>query len=94
MGKGFFGTPVTDVKATTAGADAARAAADGRTIFVYRAKVAATQAAQRGPLEGIAEQIEAIEAAGWVLHPGDMSFDAGNSLVLLFRRAGTVTPGR
>jgi hypothetical protein len=80
---------IKDVKAQSAGTDASRAAAEGRTVFLYRFNVPATSSGFSGPVSGAAEVIEGIEQPGWRL--AQMAYDGAQSkngaVMLLFRRA-------
>jgi len=73
-----------NMKADIAAKHAARAAGEGRTVLVFLVDV--PKAAGEGqPVSGVAEQIEAIEAAGWRLDSLGAR-DAG-SMIALFRRS-------
>lgn len=59
--------PINKVKAEVA-AEAAQHAIDaGRHVLVYKFIEAMTGSASTGPMTGLNDQIEAIEALGWVL---------------------------
>ena len=80
---------IKDVKTQSAGTDASSAAAEGRTVFLYRFNVPATSSGFSGPVSGAAEVIEGIEQSGWRL--AQMAYDGAQSkngaVMLLFRRA-------
>ena len=81
---------VKGAKAKLAGVEAARAASEGRAIFIYRSNVPIASSRASGSVSGAAEVIETIEGQGWSL--SDMAYDGGwsrkGALVLLFRRDG------
>ncbi|GAA2516758.1 hypothetical protein [Winogradskya humida] len=63
---------IKDAKAEALAKEARKAIEDGRRVHVVRINVGMTQQQLSGSLAGFAEQIEAVEDAGWVMH--DMSF--------------------
>lgn len=69
-------------KAELAGQHAARAAAEGRTVLVFKIDLPRT-AVEGTPISGVAEQIEAVEAQGWRLERLGSLGDHG---IALFRR--------
>jgi hypothetical protein len=75
---------LTDAKAQQAAKHATRAATEGRTVFVLLVNVPKL-AAEGQPVSGVAEQVEAVEAAGWRLH--SLSARDAGSMVALFRRS-------
>ncbi|MFE1321613.1 hypothetical protein [Kitasatospora phosalacinea] len=83
---------INNVKGLSAGKEAADAYANGDTVFVFKAIEANFKSLATGPMPGMAEQIQSIEAAGWRLD--QMTAAEGKALggerialVLLFRRA-------
>lgn len=78
---------VKDVKAARADEHAARARAEGRTVFLYKLNMPATSSRFSEPVSGAAEVIEAVERQGWVLH--QLAYDSrqgsNGSALLLFR---------
>jgi hypothetical protein len=85
---------IKDTKAISAADHAARAAREGRVVFLYRQNIGATNSGYSGPVSGMAEVIEAIERQGWALD--QMAFDEHQSrngaILLLFRRAARPAP--
>jgi hypothetical protein len=83
-------------KADSIGGQAERAVAEGRTVFTCRVNEGGWNDSWGGSLSGVAEQIEAVEAAGW--HLDKASFLPGKgehvSAFLIFRRANPVQNGR
>ena len=79
---------IKDAKADSIASHAQRAIEEGRTIFAPRLNSPRTAAGFSGPVSGWAEQIEAIEAAGWQLVNWTATDDAKGSPVgyPLFRR--------
>ncbi|MEU3457214.1 hypothetical protein ABZ671_26960 [Micromonospora sp. NPDC006766] len=59
---------IKDAKANAIAQEAARAREEGRTVFVARINNPATGHVMSGSVAGVAEQIEAVEAQGWLLH--------------------------
>jgi len=80
---------IKDVKAQSAGTDASRAAAEGRTVFLYRFSAPATTSGFSGPVSGTAEVIEGVEQSGWRLAQmaSDGTQPKNGAVILLFRRA-------
>ena len=80
---------VREVKANVAKDHATRALREGRSVLLYRQNVPATASSLSGPVAGVAEVVEAIEAQGWRLV--DMAFDGSQNkngaVMLLFRPA-------
>ncbi|MEU1421489.1 hypothetical protein [Kitasatospora sp. NPDC005751] len=83
---------INKAKGSSAGREAAQAYADGAAIFMYKAIEANIKSMTTGSMPGMAEQIQSIEAAGWILH--HMAVGEGKALggeriavVMLFRRA-------
>jgi hypothetical protein len=79
---------VKDVKTEAASDDAARAATEGRKVFVFRFTLPTLNYRSSAAVSGAAEVIEAIEARGWALahvsvHP---RFGRG-SMIMVFRRS-------
>lgn len=56
---------IKDAKAESIGKEAARALEEGRSVFVARINTGATHHGLSGSMPGFAEQIEAVESAGW-----------------------------
>ncbi|MGW7001589.1 hypothetical protein ACWGCW_01840 [Streptomyces sp. NPDC054933] len=85
---------IKDAKAEAISKDAKRAIDEGRTVFVCRVNQGVLQSNWSGPLSGVAEQIEAIEAHGWQLDQASFSHDHKNhaSAFLIFRRPRTQPP--
>lgn len=81
---------IKDVKTSAAAQHAARAAQEGRTVFLYRFDIPATSSGFSGPVSGAAEVIEAAERQGWRLD--NFAYDGAQSkhgaVLLLFRRYG------
>lgn len=84
MAMGMF----KDVKVATITQHAERALQEGRFIFLARINVPINDLAGfSGPVSGVAEQIEAVERAGWTLR--EMSYIQGKGHIqgfYLFRR--------
>ncbi|HEY5397841.1 MAG TPA: hypothetical protein VIL16_20835 [Trebonia sp.] len=78
---------IKDTKVGSAVTDAARAIQEGRTVFLYRFNVPASNSSFSGPVSGAAEVIEGIERRGWRL--AEMAYDGKQStngaVMLLFR---------
>lgn len=79
---------IKDVRATNIGQDAARARAEGRYVFLCRiVNPVGDRVGFSGSVSGVAEQIEAVEGAGWAL--SQMSYvddKRGVAGYYLFRR--------
>jgi hypothetical protein len=78
---------VKDMKTNTAGKDAARAAAEGRKIFVFKFDMPNLNSAVTSSVSGAAEVVEAIEEQDWVM--SDMAVHPSvrhGAMVMLFRR--------
>jgi len=58
---------IKDAKADMIAKAANRARAEGRAVFLARINNPAADSQASGPMSGVAEQIEAVEAQGWVL---------------------------
>lgn len=56
---------IKDNKTSVVHTQATRARAEGRTVFVARLNTPALDSGFTGSLAGVAEMIEAVEAAGW-----------------------------
>jgi hypothetical protein len=83
------------VRENTAGRDARRSWEEGHTVFVM-ATANGIQMSSGSSLSSVAEQIEAVEEAGWRLDQSAYVFDSsglGNTLrgVHTFRRATAET---
>ena len=74
-----------DAKAEQTAKHATRARDEGRTIFVYSVNLP-TAMREGEPISGVAEQIEAIEAAGWRFY--QMFAGDKRAMVAVFRPAG------
>lgn len=76
-----------DAKANSLGQQAARAAGEGRQVFACRVNEGGWNDSWGGSLSGVAEQIEAVEAAGWVLDKASFLPGKGQnvSAFLIFR---------
>ncbi|GGY72096.1 hypothetical protein [Streptomyces xanthochromogenes] len=85
---------IKDAKAEAIGKEAQRALDEGRAVFVCRINQGTLQSNFSGPLSGVAEQIEAIEALGWELEQASFSHDHKDhaSAFLIFRKARPATP--
>ncbi|MDQ1049136.1 hypothetical protein [Streptomyces sp. V4I2] len=59
--------PINKAKAETAAAAAQHAIDAGRHVLVYKFIEAQTGSAATGPMTGMNDQIEAVEALGWTL---------------------------
>lgn len=82
-----FGFRNLDNQSNTAAKDAARAAAEGRKIFVFKFDMPNLNSAVTGSVSGAAQVVEAIEDQGWVMsemavHPSVRH----GAMVMLFRR--------
>ena len=84
---------INDAKAQTAGNEARKAIENGQTVLVYKFLEANTNSKATAPMTGIADQIQAVEAQGWVMY--NMAVGEGKALsgervavVCLFRRNG------
>lgn len=84
---------INDAKAGTAATEARKAYEAGQTVLVYKFIEANTNSRATGPMVGIADQLQAVEAQGWVLY--NMAVGEGKALsgdrvavVCLFRRNG------
>lgn len=82
---------LASAKGNEAGRQAREARDGGKGVLVYKFIEASGNSRLTGPMSGMAEQIEAIEAEGWAL--ADMSAAQGKSLfservalVCMFRR--------
>lgn len=82
---------INQAKGNIAGKEAADAYQRGDYVFVWKAIEANKNSLATGPMTGMAEQIQAIEAAGWAL--ANMAAGEGKALggerialVMLFRR--------
>ena len=77
-----------DMKAESIGKEAARATEEGRRVFIARINVGVTHHNLSGSVPGLAEQIEAVEAAGWQLDQMSWTRDAKDKPegYFLFRR--------
>ncbi|HEX5995974.1 MAG TPA: hypothetical protein VFY84_12600 [Jiangellales bacterium] len=79
---------VKDAKAQSVAKEAQRAVSEGRYVFVCRINNPALSHQMSGSVSGVAEQIEAIEQAGWWLHHMSYAQDkkGGVEGYYLFRR--------
>ncbi|PWU48047.1 hypothetical protein DLE60_04665 [Micromonospora globispora] len=82
---------INNAKANEAGKHAREALAKGNHILVYKIIEATTNSRVTAPMAGIAEQIQAIEAEGWMLAnmaaaEGKAMTSERTALVCLFRR--------
>lgn len=79
---------IKDVKAQTMSTHAQRALQEGRRVFVCRINHGMSAVGTSGPLSGVAEQIEAIEALGWRMDRCSFDHSSGRnvSAYLIFRR--------
>ncbi|MCU7825088.1 hypothetical protein [Kitasatospora sp. DSM 101779] len=82
---------INQAKGTTAGKESADAYIRGDSVFVRNAIEADKNSLPTGPMVGTAEQIRAIEAAGWTLANlavGEGKTPGGEriALAMLFRR--------
>lgn len=82
---------INNAKGDVAGKSAAEARERGDLVFVFKAIEANVKSMTTGPMPGMAEQVQAIEAQGWVL--ANMAAGEGKALggerialVMLFRR--------
>jgi len=78
---------IKTMKENTAHQEAARAAAEGHSVFVFKFDMPNLNSAITSSVSGAAEAIEAIEAEGWALaevavHPGVRH----GAMVMVFRR--------
>jgi hypothetical protein len=80
---------IKDAKAEAIAKEAARAIEEGRQVFVARVNVGMTHHLMSGSVPGFAEQIEAVEDAGWRLDQMSFCQDAKDKPegYFLFRRA-------
>ena len=58
---------INDAKANVAGNEALKARQRGQSLLVYKFIEANTNSKSTAPMTGIADQIQAVEAAGWRL---------------------------
>jgi hypothetical protein len=84
---------INDAKAQVATDEARKAYARGQQVLVYKIIEANMNSRSTAPMPGVAEQIAAIEAAGWTL--SNMAAAEGKALsgdrtalICLFRRMG------
>lgn len=82
---------INNVKGNMAGKEAAEAYARGQRVLVYKFIEANVSSRHTSPMSGIAEQIEAVEAAGWALDTmaaaeGKALGGERTALICLFRR--------
>lgn len=79
---------IKDAKADAIKQHAQRAIEENHFVFVCRVNQGALQSNWSGPLSGVAEQIEAVEALGWQLDQASFSHDHKDhaSAFLIFRR--------
>lgn len=82
---------MNDAKAQQAGKQAREAYANGDYVLVYKFIEANTNSRATAPMTGIADQIQAVEAQGWMLQ--NMAASEGKALtgertalICLFRR--------
>lgn len=79
---------IKSAKVNAIGEAAREAVSEGRKVFACRVNEGVWKSAYSGPMSGVAEQIEAVEAEGWSLD--NMAAVVGakseGSLILLFRR--------
>ena len=79
---------VKTMKVNTGSADAARAAAEGHSVFVFKFDMPNVNSAVTSTVSGAAETIEAIEAQGWTLAQMAVHPDVRHgAMVMVFRRA-------
>jgi hypothetical protein len=82
---------INDAKAQAAGKEAQEAYARGQYVLVYKLIEANMNHRATAPMPGIAEQITAIESAGWMLSnmaaaEGKAMTGDRTALICLFRR--------
>ncbi|WP_327180417.1 hypothetical protein OG599_35235 (plasmid) [Streptomyces sp. NBC_01335] len=82
---------INDAKAQVAGDHARKAYANGDYILVYKFIEANTNSKATAPMTGMADQIQAVEQAGWVLQhmaaaEGKALTGERVALVCMFRR--------
>ncbi|WP_030178520.1 hypothetical protein [Streptomyces sp. NRRL S-813] len=58
---------INNAKGQSAGIEARKARESGQTVLVYKFIEANSGSRLTGPMTGMAEQIQAVEAEGWVL---------------------------
>ncbi|MEU2629931.1 hypothetical protein [Kitasatospora sp. NPDC007106] len=82
---------INQAKGNNAGKEAADAYNRGDSVFVWKAIEANKNSLTTGPMVGMAEQIQAVEASGWTF--ANFAVGEGKSLggerialVMLFRR--------
>ncbi len=66
---------IKNAKANLLSEEAARAAAEGRTVFAPMLNTPVTHHTMSGSVAGWAEMIESIEAEGWVLDQWSVAAD-------------------
>jgi hypothetical protein len=77
------------VKSELVADHARRAAEEGRKVFVLRVNPGTFDSGFTGPVNAFAEQIEAVEGAGWTLATASFTGDDKKaSGYFIFRRAG------
>ncbi|MFF3558672.1 hypothetical protein ACFYXS_01295 [Streptomyces sp. NPDC002574] len=69
---------INNAKAGSAGAEAKKARENGQRVLAYKFIEANKNSMATGPMAGIAERIEAIEAEGWTLY--NMAAGEGKAL--------------
>jgi hypothetical protein len=84
---------INDAKAQSAGSEARKAYERGQAVLVYKFIEANMNSKATAPMTGIAGQIQAVEAEGWMM--ANMAAAEGKAmtgervaLVCLFRRRG------
>ncbi|MBM0230080.1 MULTISPECIES: hypothetical protein [Micromonospora] len=82
---------INNAKANEAGKHARESLAKGNHILVYKIIEATTNSRVTAPMSGVAEQIQAIEAEGWMLAnmaaaEGKAMTSERTALVCVFRR--------
>lgn len=79
---------IKDAKASALAKEASRAVEEGRSVFVTRINVGVTHHGMSGSVPDMAEQIEAVESAGWHLDQMSWTQDEKNRPegYFLFRR--------
>ncbi|WP_393057716.1 hypothetical protein [Streptomyces sp. LN549] len=82
---------INNAKADVAGKEAREAYARGDYVLVYKFIEASSTSKTTAPMTGIAEQITAVESAGWMLQnmaaaEGKALTGERTALVCLFRR--------
>ncbi|WP_020118821.1 hypothetical protein [Streptomyces canus] len=85
---------IKDAKAKSIAEQAARAISEGRQVFACRVNEGGWNDNWGGSLSGVAEQIEAVESAGWRLDQSTFLPGKGQnvSAFLIFRRAQVPAP--